>query len=123
MATVSGFGNAIGFNFNSYFDTMDTGVIFSGAGFANNLLVPFRSLATNFFGVISDGPIGTINVTSTAQTFDFVSYTLQTAVVPPPPPPPPLAVPEPETWVMLVGGFGLIGGVLRRRREGAVSLA
>lgn len=26
------------------------------------------------------------------------------------------AVPEPATWVMMIGGFGLIGGSLRRRR-------
>lgn len=27
------------------------------------------------------------------------------------------AVPEPETWAMLVGGLGLLGLVARRRRE------
>ena len=27
-----------------------------------------------------------------------------------------LAVPEPATWAMLIGGFGMIGGTLRRRR-------
>jgi hypothetical protein len=29
---------------------------------------------------------------------------------------PPSAVPEPASWAMLTGGFGLIGGMLRRRR-------
>jgi hypothetical protein len=33
----------------------------------------------------------------------------------PPPPPPP--VPEPATWAMLIGGFGLIGGTMRSRRR------
>lgn len=34
------------------------------------------------------------------------------------------AVPEPETWAMLVGGFTLIGGALRRRRgQGAAVVA
>ena len=28
----------------------------------------------------------------------------------------PGAVPEPSTWAMMIGGFGLIGGAMRRRR-------
>jgi hypothetical protein len=33
------------------------------------------------------------------------------------------AVPEPATWAMLMGGFGVVGGVLRRRRGAAVVAA
>jgi hypothetical protein len=40
---------------------------------------------------------------------------------PPPPPPPPPAVPEPETWLMMITGFGLLGFVLRRRRRQSAS--
>ena len=29
---------------------------------------------------------------------------------------PPDAVPEPATWAMMIGGFGLVGGALRRRK-------
>ena len=59
----------------------------------------------------------------------FVQISEQPLVVPTPPPPPvggptsfivshPLvaAVPEPQTWAMLILGFGLIGVALRRRR-------
>jgi hypothetical protein len=28
------------------------------------------------------------------------------------------AVPEPATWAMLIAGFGLVGGALRRRNTG-----
>lgn len=28
------------------------------------------------------------------------------------------SVPEPTAWIMLIAGFGLVGGVLRRRRQG-----
>lgn len=30
-----------------------------------------------------------------------------------------LAASEPETWMMLLGGFGLIGSTLRRRNRGS----
>jgi hypothetical protein len=33
----------------------------------------------------------------------------------------PGAVPEPATWLMMLGGFGAIGGTMRRRREAKVS--
>ncbi len=29
---------------------------------------------------------------------------------------PPSAVPEPSSWAMMVGGFGLLGGALRRKK-------
>jgi len=35
-------------------------------------------------------------------------------------PPTPSAVPEPETWAMLVLGFGLVGATVRRRRQAGV---
>ncbi len=33
------------------------------------------------------------------------------------------AVPEPASWAMMVGGFGLIGGALRYRRKTTVTFA
>lgn len=36
---------------------------------------------------------------------------------------PPGVVPEPATWAMMVGGFGLISGAMRRRRKAVICLA
>lgn len=33
------------------------------------------------------------------------------------------AVPEPASWAMMIGGFALLGGALRRRRTGALRFA
>jgi hypothetical protein len=33
------------------------------------------------------------------------------------------AVPEPATWAMMIGGFGMVGGAMRRRRSVKVSFA
>jgi hypothetical protein len=32
-------------------------------------------------------------------------------------------VPEPATWAMMIGGFGLVGGAMRRRRRATVNFA
>ena len=34
---------------------------------------------------------------------------------------PPLSAPEPSSWAMMIGGFGGIGGLLRRRRNTVVA--
>jgi PEP-CTERM motif len=33
------------------------------------------------------------------------------------------AVPEPASWAMMIAGFGLVGGVMRRRANGAVAIS
>ncbi len=33
------------------------------------------------------------------------------------------AVPEPSTWAMIIAGFGIVGGALRRRRRAGVAFA
>jgi hypothetical protein len=35
----------------------------------------------------------------------------------------PAAVPEPASWALMVGGFGLVGGALRRRRRASAAAA
>ena len=68
-------------------------------------------------GFVSDGAaISSITLTSAAgvnvdgstgygYAFDVTSFTLADS-----------AVPEPATWAMMIGGFGLAGATLRRRK-------
>lgn len=44
---------------------------------------------------------------NTAFRFDITAFSIA-------------AVPEPASWAMMIGGFGMIGGTLRRRRAGKV---
>jgi hypothetical protein len=46
-------------------------------------------------------------------------------ILPPPPPPHETlpSVPEPASWMTMVGGFALLGGALRRRKHAAIRFA
>lgn len=92
---------AVGFDLLSY-DT--TTLSLSGAGNATlGLMDGFRP----FFGVIDRAGFRSLRITATgAPTFgiDSLSYSLTASV------------PEPATWAMMIGGVGLVGGTLRRRR-------
>lgn len=63
----------------------------------------------SFFGVNGLGSITSVQLTPADKTFpDFlvVGEVLSTSA----------AVPEPASWALMIGGFGLAGAVLRRRR-------
>ncbi|PZU07588.1 MAG: hypothetical protein DI605_15360 [Sphingomonas sp.] len=54
----------------------------------------------------------TINGVRGYYVFDNVTYSAG-----------PSAVPEPATWAMFIGGFGLVGGTMRRRLRASVRFA
>jgi hypothetical protein len=82
--------------------------LLSGSAGANGNLL--------FFGVTSATPISSITFAGAGQNdgFGFDDLTVGQAAA---------AVPEPATWAMFIGGFGLIGGAMRRRQRVAVRFA
>jgi hypothetical protein len=71
--------------------------------------------AGGFFGFVSDTPFTTLVMRSRLSnhraSLDNLTFSYTAG-----------AVPEPASWAMMVGGFGLLGGALRRRavRSGAL---
>ncbi len=58
------------------------------------------------FSVLDDGPPSAFEVSALHGTASLPSAA---------------AVPEPGTWAMMLGGFGLVGGAMRRRQRARVS--
>lgn len=78
-----------------------------GSVYSTNL--PSTSATLGFFGFTSAAPITSITVDNQvggSQVFDVTSFSVGSAG----------AVPEPESWAMLIAGFGLAGAAMRRRR-------
>ena len=80
----------------------------------NSLGIPLDNIEGITFGeTLSDGSRSLILVSDdnlptgpSAQFTQFLAFRLGTAG----------AVPEPATWAMMIGGFGCVGGAVRRRR-------
>jgi PEP-CTERM motif len=58
------------------------------------------------------------NAVQDALSLVVAQFDLPVGAAPPPP-----SVPEPATWAMMVGGFALVGGAMRRRQRTTISLA
>jgi len=80
------------------------------------LVKPGKSvIALSFLGTTLDGNLG-YDPTATELTLSFNStagspFSASATLASPPP------VPEPTSWALMLGGFGLIGGVLRTTRK------
>ncbi len=76
-----------------------------------NTSLPGTQGTAAFFGFTSAAPITGITVNNQSGgsfVFDVVSFQVGEAVS--------TAVPEPESWAMMIMGFGLAGAAMRRRR-------
>ena len=85
---------------------------FSDAG-----LTPFDLGSNGFFGFeVTGTPVARVRVSQSVVGEDFVAFDNLTFVTAS------AGVPEPATWALMIGGFGLMGASLRRRnaeRRGA----
>lgn len=99
-------GINIQFNVKSAVATAFSGIASNPVlGFALDQVVD-RCAATNSFGCVSSF------TGAGAKPQLAINYEIA-------PPPPASDVPEPATWSMLLGGFGLIGATMRRRQRKA----
>jgi len=66
-------------------------------------------------GAFENGRIGFYNFSQSDVRYS--AFTKETGSFPPP-----TAVPEPESWAMMIAGFGLAGVMIRRRRAGLAAI-
>jgi hypothetical protein len=98
------------------YDITDVVEAFVGAGDAYLGFSIYQSPA----GVCDFAPYCEVALTGDTHLFDFKAEPqLIIDFVETPPPPPLSGTPEPATWAMLIGGFALVGGAMRRRRAAA----
>jgi len=96
----------------SYFDiylwngSVDTPSIFA-IGVGNAVAGLFQSSLVAASTDLGGGP--------SYETFDLAAYSGQLAQASP--------APEPASWAMMLGGFGILGSVMRRQRKAIVTFA
>ncbi len=76
--------------------------------FGNQTLPQSNPLVTFTFSGGDEFNVGGLRLRSTSEAFEIDNIAIQ-------------AVPEPGTWLMMIIGFGLLGGMLRGRRRAAVA--
>lgn len=76
---------------------------------------------SSFLGFVSTGPLLSATVTSVQPTTGFLWPTVNNLTLAAPRVT--SGVPEPTTWAMMIVGFGLIGGGMRRRITARVTYA
>lgn len=121
-----GSGDVFDAEFSNLTFTLDSGLTALGFDFGNPTGFPGSGLVTingvnysllgqptfNFFGIVDAAGISpvTVNFNGGLGIVDNLSVGRAAA---------PGAVPEPSVWAMMIVGFGLVGGFMRRSRQTA----
>ena len=104
--TISSAASALGFDFGSWGESQT--VTYSIGDFTGTFSAPPPN-DTTFIGFVGTGPL-TINLSNASELDTIRAYVGEGN-----------AVPEPASWALMVGGFGLVGGAMRSRRKAAVA--
>jgi hypothetical protein len=128
LDVTNGFTTGFSFFYSSAFAATVT--VFDGAGGTGNILAQLTLAAQNTnncvgdpngeycnwtaIGVAFSGTARSIDFGGTANFVAFDNITFGSEIAG--------GVPEPASWAMMIGGLGLVGGAMRRRRT-AVSFA
>ena len=114
-------GNFFGSNIAGAFQLGDITVVATdvNGSFTQTLLA---ATTDRFIGFVSDSAITSLTVTAVQPTtgnlwptVDNLVFARRPAVV--------AAIPESSTWLMMVAGFGLVGGAMRRRTSARIAQA
>jgi hypothetical protein len=79
--------------------------------------LPFTQPAARFSFRFTAGQVGSLKAFAETNSADNIGPLVDNFRVES------LGVPEPATWAMMILGFGVVGGALRRRRQGSVASA
>jgi hypothetical protein len=119
LTLLSQMENLPGSDFDVYGGENPAGTLFFGAGFTRQGSMPLNGniIVTTAFDLASTMAVGSVSEVALTQ---LVMADLDTGIVSLAAPGSPLlmtvtAVPEPESWLMLLAGMGLLGAVTKRR--------
>ena len=119
--TLPGYG-AFGFTYGSYISSAETYSATLNTGDVFNFSTGATNGTPQFIGFVSDTPLTSASLTSTAgpndltpggnnqgygYAFDIINFSLGSPTAG--------AVPEPATWAMMLLGFGMVGFAMRKR--------
>ena len=109
--------NAFGFSIRDFGTLSTTNLWLTVNGVTAPLLSNFLGSSgnTRYFGVTDSSPFSSVvlsgGVSGDNYYLDKVSFGAASAAG---------SVPEPASWAMLIAGFGLVGGIMRRQSQPAV---
>lgn len=109
----NGFTGAVNFTYGAFTDTVIT--LYSGVGGTGSVLASAVASANDpsafsSFSLSFGGTAHSFVISGGTGQFGFDDLDLRSG-----------AAPEPASWAMMLGGFGLVGGAMRARRKVAVS--